>query len=179
MMRMQYLGSPHCPELVPHLVLGSLPAMASLNSIAEAAFLDTIFSDIFAQCILLIARSNHPVLLFTEMQFPTLDLIGLDHVDEEEEADLMRPFLAVVERQGLCEFQVKHSPDGTPFLCAIPSAEIAAQVDCHHSDPKLSSSMCFSEPSGRNEFELRLRSQYQKYSRGFQSARVHFSFLFA
>lgn len=117
-MRMQYLGSPVLLTVlsVPHLVLGSLPAMASLNPIAEAAFLDTIFSGIFAQCILLIARSNHPVLLFTEMQFPTLDLIGLDHVDEEEEADLMRPFLAVVERQGLCEFQVKHSPTERLFF---------------------------------------------------------------
>jgi hypothetical protein len=63
------------------------------------------------------------------MQFPTLDPISLAHVDEEEEADFMRPFLAVVERQGLCQFQVKNSPDGTPFLCAIPSAEISAQVD--------------------------------------------------
>lgn len=63
------------------------------------------------------------------MQFPTLDPVGLALVDEEEEADFMRPFLAVVERQGLCQFQVKNSPDGTPFLCAIPSAEISAQVD--------------------------------------------------
>ena len=45
-----------------------------------------------------------------------------------ETADPLRPFVAVLEKQGLCEFHIRPAADGTPYLYASPTAESRAQV---------------------------------------------------
>jgi hypothetical protein len=42
--------------------------------------------------------------------------------------DFLRPFVAVLEKQGQCEFCIRPAPDGTPHLFAAPTADSRAQV---------------------------------------------------
>ena len=48
----------------------------------------------------------------------------------EEDEDLTRPFFAVVEKQGACEFQIKPAADGAPSLYGMPigMADSSSQV---------------------------------------------------
>lgn len=50
---------------------------------------------------------------------------------QEEDKDLTRPFLAVLEKQGACEFQIKPAADGAPYLYGMPMADSSSQVQCH------------------------------------------------
>ena len=45
--------------------------------------------------------------------------------------DPLQPFVAVLEKQGPCEFQIRPAVDGTPHLYASPTAESRALV-CRH-----------------------------------------------
>ena len=49
---------------------------------------------------------------------------------QEEDEDLTRPFLAVLEKQGACEFQIKPAADGAPYLYGMPigMADSSSQV---------------------------------------------------
>jgi hypothetical protein len=46
---------------------------------------------------------------------------------EDEDAE-SQTFVAVVEKQGACEFQIRPAVDGTPHLYASPTAESRASV---------------------------------------------------
>jgi hypothetical protein len=45
-----------------------------------------------------------------------------------EEDDCFRPFFAVLEKQGQCEFYIRPAADSTPHLFAAPTADSRAQV---------------------------------------------------
>ena len=55
-----------------------------------------------------------------EVQRPSLQV-------EDEDGEL-QPFVAVVEKQGACEFQIRPAVDGTPHLYALPTAGSRALV---------------------------------------------------
>ena len=46
----------------------------------------------------------------------------------EDQEDFSRPFAAVIEKQGQCDFQIRPAFDGTPHLYAMPAAESRATV---------------------------------------------------
>ena len=46
----------------------------------------------------------------------------------EDQEDFSRPFAAVIEKQGQCDFQIRPASDGTPHLYAVPAAESRATV---------------------------------------------------
>jgi hypothetical protein len=46
----------------------------------------------------------------------------------ENDEDFSRPFAAVIEKQGPCDFQIRPAFDGTPHLYAMPAAESRATV---------------------------------------------------
>ena len=48
-----------------------------------------------------------------------------ERIDEE---DFSRPFAAVIEKQGQCDFQIRPASDGTPHLYTVPAAESRATV---------------------------------------------------
>ena len=50
------------------------------------------------------------------------------HVEDYAGADPLRPFVAVVEKQGPCEFHIRTAADGAPHLYASPTAESRALV---------------------------------------------------
>lgn len=65
--------------------------------------------------------------------------LGLDFEPEtphDQNTDLLRPFLAVMDKHGPYQFQFTFAADGAPLLCAIPTAEAPMQVGsamrCHH-----------------------------------------------
>lgn len=51
----------------------------------------------------------------------------VDDEDGGEEEDA-QPFVAVVEKHGPCQLQIKLAADGTPFLVTTPTSECASQV---------------------------------------------------
>jgi hypothetical protein len=51
-----------------------------------------------------------------------------DAYSSNTDEDPLLPFVAVVEKQGACEFQIRPAVDGTPHLYALPTAESRALV---------------------------------------------------
>jgi len=74
------------------------------------------------------------ILKFLEMS-SKLPQISRDVQDGEDE-DLLRSFVAVVEKQGACEFHIKPAADGAPYLYAVPMVDSSAMVHHHPATSK-------------------------------------------
>ena len=61
---------------------------------------------------------------------PALEMTSPRAAFQWENDDLTRPFLAVVEKQGACKFQIKPAADGAPYLYGMPigMADSSSQV---------------------------------------------------
>ena len=69
--------------------------------------------------------------LSTSALFFLLDMAsGLPRpaLNVEDQEDFSRPFAAVIEKQGQCDFQIRPASDGTPHLYTVPAAESRATV---------------------------------------------------
>jgi hypothetical protein len=85
--------------------------------------------DVFAYKLFLHAKGD-PLATSTFAGPGTLFPNELPQDAAAEDEDPLLPFVAVVEKQGECECQIRPAVDGTPHLYASPTAESRASVIC-------------------------------------------------
>jgi hypothetical protein len=108
----------------------SLPSRVSE---VRLIFSDSRRRDMYAYKLFLHAKGDPDAFMPLAGSVPAPQQHQAESIEQRsiEDEDPLQPFVAVLEKQGPCEFQIRPAVDGTPHLYASPTAESRALV-CRH-----------------------------------------------